>query len=249
MLSCMGDSAHDAAHVYRVLFNALEIAQSEGPVDGDVLIGACLLHDIGRGEQRATPSLCHAQVGAEKAYRFLRENRFDEAYARAVGHCIAAHRFRGNTPPQSLEAKILFDADKLDSTGAIGMARTLLYKGAVGDPLYRVDEEGRVSDGTGDLQPSFFQEYKTKLEKRYTGFYTERGAAMARSRRQAAAAFYENLLGETAETYRGGRQRLRSILERPDATRKEGGAETVQNGEDAACGRKCRDCKGGNFAL
>lgn len=73
MLSCMGDSAHDKEHVYRVLYSALEIAGEEPDVDYDVLICACLLHDIGRGEQFENPSLCHAQVGSEKAYRFLRE--------------------------------------------------------------------------------------------------------------------------------------------------------------------------------
>ena len=70
MLACMEDTAHDKEHIYRVLFNALEIAKSEDAVDYDVLICACLLHDIGRKEQFENPQLCHAQVGAEKAYQF-----------------------------------------------------------------------------------------------------------------------------------------------------------------------------------
>jgi len=69
MLSCMEDSAHDREHIYRVLFNALEIAETERGVDYDVLIGACLLHDIGRKEQFENHALCHAMVGSEKAYR------------------------------------------------------------------------------------------------------------------------------------------------------------------------------------
>ena len=66
MLTTMDDSAHDAEHVYRVLYNALEIAKSEASVDMDILIAACLLHDIGRPDQVANPSLCHAEVGSEK---------------------------------------------------------------------------------------------------------------------------------------------------------------------------------------
>ena len=126
MRSCMDDSAHDCEHVYRVLYNALEIAKAEQNVDYDILITACLLHDIGRKEQIADPSLCHAAVGSEKAYRFLLEMGKDEAFAVQVKHCIQTHRFRKNLPPQTTEAKILFDADKLDVTGAIGIARSLM---------------------------------------------------------------------------------------------------------------------------
>ena len=82
MLECMKDSAHDKEHVYRVLYSALDIAEHEKDVDYDVLISACLLHDIAREEQNKNPSLCHAEVGAEKAYKFLTENGFDKSRLR-----------------------------------------------------------------------------------------------------------------------------------------------------------------------
>ena len=113
MLSCTADSAHDAEHVYRVLYNALEIAAGEAHVDYDVLITACLLHDIGRKEQFADPALCHAAVGSEKARIFLTGQGFTEEFTARVCHCIFTHRFRRAAPPQTVEAKILFDADKL----------------------------------------------------------------------------------------------------------------------------------------
>ena len=59
MISCMKDSAHDKEHIYRVLYQALRIAQKEENVNYDVLICACLLHDIGRKEQYDNPKLCH----------------------------------------------------------------------------------------------------------------------------------------------------------------------------------------------
>lgn len=197
MRDCMGDSAHDCEHVRRVLYAALDIAAHEPePVDFDVLTAACLLHDIGRQEQFRNPRLCHAAVGAEKARRYLLENGFAEPFAGAVADCIRAHRFRSDSPPQSVEAKILFDADKLDVTGATGIARTLFYQGQAGDPLYTLRPDGRISDGAGDARPSFFREYKFKLEKLYTKFYTRRGAALAAERQAAAAAFYRSLLSE-----------------------------------------------------
>ena len=64
MLSCMQDSAHDREHVYRVLYGALELGKDEPGVDWDVLVCACLLHDIGRQEQFRDASLDHASVGA-----------------------------------------------------------------------------------------------------------------------------------------------------------------------------------------
>ena len=196
MLACMADSAHDREHVYRVLYTALELAQGENGVDWDVLITACLLHDIGRQAQFADPGLCHAQVGAQMAVGHLLEEGFSEEFAHKVGHCIETHRFRKNNPPTTLEAKLLFDADKLDVTGAIGVARTLLYQGQVTRPLYTLTETGDVCDGTGECGDSFFREYRFKLEKIYDRFYTTRGAQEARKRKAAAEAFYDSLLRE-----------------------------------------------------
>ena len=212
MRSCMDDSAHDCEHVYRVLYNALEIAKAEQNVDYDILIAACLLHDIGRKEQIADPSLCHAAVGSEKAYRFLLELGMKHDFAEKVRHCIQTHRFRKNLPPQPTEAKILFDADKLDVTGAIGIARTLMYRGTLTEPLYRHLPDGTISDGTEDLGHSFFREYKFKLEKLYDRFFTARGAALAKERRAIAAAFYENLYKEVNEGYTAGKEALTELL-------------------------------------
>ena len=213
MLSCMEDSAHDKEHVYRVLYNALAIAKTENDVDYDVLIGACLLHDVGRQEQFENPKLCHAMVGGEKAEKFLRENGFAENYVEKVKHCIQTHRFRQNNQPQSIEAKILFDADKLDVVGAMGIARTLVYKGAVAEPLYSVLPDGRVSNGEGDTSPSFFQEYKYKLEHLYSKFYTQKGTQMAMERQQAAVDFYNSLYHEVEVSYENGKDELGKIIE------------------------------------
>ncbi len=221
MRTCMSDSAHDVEHIYRVLYNALQIAEREEKVDRDVLIAACLLHDIGRPEQFADPTLCHAQVGAEKAGRFLRELGFGEDFVQKVGHCIRAHRFRKNDPPVSIEAKILFDADKLDVTGALGIARSLMYKGEVTEPIYRVLPDGSISDGTNDTSPSFFREYKFKLERLYDRFLTARGAEMARERREIAVAFYDALLREVTEGRAIGQEILKDWIDKTEINKED----------------------------
>lgn len=210
MLTCMQDSAHDKEHVYRVLYVALDIAATEPAADKDIVIAAALLHDIGRQEQFDNPALCHAQVGAEKAYRFLKDNGFEEVFAQAVRHCIVTHRFRSDNPPQSIEAKILFDADKIDATGTLGIARTLVYNGKEGEPLYSLTVDGAVSDGTDDMVPSFFQEYKYKLERLYNRFYTGRGQAIAAARQQTAVSFYNDMLREVQSSYETGRKLLQT---------------------------------------
>lgn len=216
MLSVMDDSAHDCEHVYRVLYNALEIAKGED-VHYDILIAACLLHDIGRPDQVADPSLCHAEVGSEKAYRFLLELGLGEDFALAVRHCVLTHRFRKNRPPQTMEAQVLFDADKLDVVGAIGIARTLMYRGTLTEPLYRLLPDGTISDGTEDIGHSFFREYKFKLEKLYDRFYTRRGAELAQHRREIAKAFYEGLYREVSEGYNAGQAELAQWIMDQDA--------------------------------
>lgn len=213
MLSCMEDSAHDKEHVYRVLYTALDIARTQKDVDYDILISACLLHDIGRKEQFENPALCHALVGADKAYRFLIENDFTEEFAVRVKECIQSHRYRNTHLPQSIEAKILFDADKIDVCGAIGIARTLVYKGKVSEPLYSLLPNGQVSEGTNDSQPSFFQEYKYKLETIYDRFFTKRGQEIGKERQEAAVSYYQNMLREVSSAYQYGGELLKEYIE------------------------------------
>ena len=212
MQSCMQDSAHDKEHIYRVLYTALDIAKTEASVNYDVLICACLLHDIGRREQFENPAVCHAAAGSEKAYRFLTENGFDQNFAEHVKNCIKTHRFRKNAPPESLEAKILFDADKLDVTGATGIARTLIYEGAVNEPLYSLSPDGQVSSGEEDLSSSFFREYHYKLKKIYDSFYTKHGAKLACERRKIADLFYSEMYKEVSSAYKNGKTNLDEII-------------------------------------
>ena len=212
MLECMKDSAHDKEHVYRVLYLALDIAKNESNVNIDILIAACLLHDIGRTEQFKNPRLRHELIGSQKAYAYLIENSWSESCAQHVRNCILTHRFRSENHPDSIEAKILFDSDKLDVAGTLGIARTLLYKGIVSEPLYSLDTQGNVSDGSKDDQPSFFQEYKFKLEKLYDRFYTQRGMQIANERKSSAISFYNSMLHEVRSCYTYGLQELSKVI-------------------------------------
>jgi uncharacterized protein len=214
MLDKMQDVAHDKYHVYRVLNSALDIAMHIGGVSMDVLVAACLLHDIGRDTQFTDLDLCHAQIGGNMAYEFLLSKNWSSEKALHVKECISTHRYRGDNLPQTIEAKILFDADKLEACGAIGIARTLIYGGQIGEPLYIYDENGKIIvDGGGAEISSFFQEYNYKLKKVYDAFYTDRAKEIAAQRQKTAIDFYDGLLAEVTNNYEDGLKGYVEMLE------------------------------------
>lgn len=214
MLEKTEDSAHDRTHIDRVLYMALDIARYEKDADRDILIAACLLHDIARPLQAKDERVCHALAGGEMAYAFLLQNGWREERAAHVRDCIRTHRFRIDDAPATIEAKILYDADKLEATGALGIARTLQYGGQMGEPLYALDENGNILlEGGGADVSSFFQEYHFKLKKLYSRFYTERAASLAREREKTMTDFCLSLHREISHTLENGRNALFSALE------------------------------------
>ena len=211
MLSCMNDGAHDRQHIYRVLYTALDLAD-EYIIDKDALITAAMLHDIGRAAQFKDPECDHAIVGSEMAYEYLLSIGWDKNRAAHVKACIETHRYRSSNPPVSIEAKILFDADKLDAAGAMGIARTLMYNGIVSRPLYSVDENGSIFSGTMDNEPSFFYEYNWKLKNVYDKFYTSKAKIIAGERRKASIDFYESIYNEVDTMLKKGISLLKEAI-------------------------------------
>ena len=212
MISQMTDSAHDKHHVYRVLNFAMDIYEHENSVDFDVLVAACLLHDVGR-ERQFIENICHAQIGSEMAYDFLISQNWTTEKAAHTKDCISSHRYRGNNKPNSIEAKILFDADKLDVIGAIGIARTLIYEGHVGEALYIIDDNGNIVTDSGDAEStSFFQEYNFKLKKVYDSFFTKHAKEIAMEHQKTAIDFYNGLYTEITKNYDCGMKKYMSML-------------------------------------
>ncbi|HXF69379.1 MAG TPA: HD domain-containing protein [Thermoflexus sp.] len=127
------DPVHDFAHVVRVMRLAERIARREG-ADLAVVRAAALLHDVRREEEE------HAAASAAFARRWLAERGASSEFIEAVAHAIEAHRFREPREARTLEARVLFDADKLDALGIIGLARLFAYSGVHQRPLWA--EEG-----------------------------------------------------------------------------------------------------------
>lgn len=190
------DSVHDFDHILRVLALAERIAAAEG-ADGDVVRVAALLHDWGRAEAEAQ-GLDHAHFAAERARGLLRDE--PPAWVEAVCHAIAAHRFRTAPDPETLEAQALFDADKLDAIGAIGVGRAFAYGGAHNQrlwaPLAEVDRAGWDARGDDPATHTPVHEFVVKLARLKERLYTPTGRAIAEERHRYMEAFFQRLEAE-----------------------------------------------------
>ena len=128
-------SHHDKSHVDRVYNLALRLARSER-ADLDVVKASVLLHDIARAMEDEGKIADHAKEGAKMAKKILEDINFPKQKMAKVVQCIEAHRFKKGIKAESLEAKILQDADRLDIIGAIGIARVFTRGGWSNKPIY-----------------------------------------------------------------------------------------------------------------
>jgi len=187
--------SHDWDHTLRVCRLCKHIGAAEG-ADMQVLMIAAYLHDIGRCRQDASEgAVCHADKGARMAWPLINRLALSETQKANIIHCIQAHRFRGSRRPETTEARVLFDADKLDSIGAIGVARAYLFAGEIGAKLHNPDmapEDARSysKNDTG------FREFKVKLCKIKDRILTTEGRRLAEERHEFMEQFFNRFLEE-----------------------------------------------------
>ena len=146
--------------------------------------------------------LTHHHASAEFAAQVLEAEGWPEERIAAVKHCIRAHRFRDRQePPQTIEAQVLFDADKLDAIGAVGVARAIGYAVQAGQPAYAPPSVRFLE--TGELEPgephSAYHEYLFKLRRIRERMYTPAGRKLADERHQVMAEYFERLAQEMGE--------------------------------------------------
>ncbi len=188
--------SHDWDHTERVYKLCLRIGRKE-KADLEVLRLAALLHDIGREEEdRSNGRVCHGEKGAALAKKILEKHRIKREIAERVIHCIETHRFRQKRIPQSLEAKILFDADKLDSIGAVGIGRAFLFAGEVGARLHNPDINLKKTKPY-TKEDTAYREFLVKLRNIKGRLFTREGKRLARERHRFMTEFFNRLNKET----------------------------------------------------
>jgi uncharacterized protein len=192
------DPVHGFDHVLRVRRLAERLGQEMG-ADVEILRAAALLHDAsgahpGGSEARQQ----HQESSADFAQAVLREEGWPTDRIQAVVDCIWAHRFRSQNQPRSLEARILFDADKLDVMGAFGAARTIGYALQAGEPVYAEPSDRFLESGEAEPgEPhSAYHEYLFKLRRVRERLLTEPARRLGERRHQALTAFFEQMAAE-----------------------------------------------------
>ena len=189
------DAAHDFDHVLRVTDMGTRIAQTEG-ADVEVVRAAALLHDLpvegaGRG--------AHHRAAAAFAANFLRAAGMEPPRIRNVVHSIRAHRYRDRSvQPRTLEAKCLYDADKLDSIGAIGVARAFSHAGSYASRLWNQPVADAPPDHAQPTGPDYtpVHEFVYKLQRIHATLYTATARKIGAQRHDFMSRFYERLDAE-----------------------------------------------------
>lgn len=194
-----GDAAHDFDHVLRVTRMGVRIAAAEG-ADVEVVRLAALLHDapvaeLALAERRKAHHLAAAQYAGE----LLASRGLEAQRVANVVHSIEAHRFRDRSvTPATLEARCLYDADKLDSIGAIGVGRAFAFGGAHGsrlwsEPWREAPPDSEKPQGT-DYTP--VHEFVYKLQRLQATLYTATGRSVAAERHRFMCLFFDQLDAE-----------------------------------------------------
>jgi uncharacterized protein len=196
------DAVHGFDHVLRVYRLAELLANDEG-AKLEIVRAAALLHDAQAdpsGEaEAANDRSAHHHQSADIAQRALSAEGWAEEQIAEVLHCIRAHRFRDDSEaPQTLEAMVLFDADKLDAIGAIGVARAIAYSVQAGAPVYSAPSAQFMQHGQVEAEEahSAYHEFLFKLVKIKERLYTASARRIAEERHRHMVDFFERLAQE-----------------------------------------------------
>jgi len=197
------DSAHDLAHADRVYANARTIGADEGPIDDTVLICACYLHDLVSLPKDAPNRADASRLAAAAALPILQACGLNNGQIANTQHAIIAHSFSANITPETREAKILQDADRIESLGAIGLARVFAVSGALNRPLFH-GTDPFAADRPLEDQTYAVDHFAQKLLKLPDTMQTAGGRALAQDRAHVLREYLTKLaaeLGVTAPTW------------------------------------------------
>ncbi len=188
------DPAHALEHVQRVVENATRLMAGTSAEPGVVLPSAWL-HDCVVVPKDSPMRSQSSRMAAQRAVEFLTQAGYPNEHHGAIEHCIAAHSFSAGIPCETLEAKIVQDADRLEALGAIGLSRCLMTGGAMGQRLYDPDEPFPISRGAREDQQSV-DHFFVKLLGLHRTMQTESGRVEASHRTRFLIEFLEQLASE-----------------------------------------------------
>lgn len=190
------DGAHDLGHLRRVWANCRRIADADAPgADRAVLMAAAYLHDLVNLPKDHPDRARASTLSAEAAAGVLRALAFPADRIAATADAIAAHSFSAGITPETVEARILQDADRLEALGAIGIARLFCVAGATGAALFDAADP-MARDRPLDDRRFALDHLEVKLFPVAAGMLTAEGRRIAAERAEWMARFRSQLLAE-----------------------------------------------------
>lgn len=189
------DGSHDLTHLARVWGFARQIQLVEGG-SPTILFAASFLHDCVHVEKNDPSRHLAASRSAARASEILRHLGWPAERVAAVAHAIEAHSFTAGTAPRTMEARILRDADRLDSSGLVGIARCFYVAGRIGSSLYHASDPLGEDRRMNDMHYAL-DHFHTRLLLGTEGFYTATARDIASRLRPRVLAFRNGFLAET----------------------------------------------------
>ncbi|MDG1376460.1 MAG: HD domain-containing protein [Yoonia sp.] len=190
-----GDAAHDVAHTDRVWANAQVISDGEAPCDMTVLLAACYFHDLVTLPKDSPDRALASALSAKAAAPVLQKLGLTEKQIANACHAIIAHSFSANIPPETLEAKILQDADRIEALGAIGIARCFATTGVLGGALFHGLDPFGTARPLNDKAYAV-DHFRLKLLKLPATMQTVSGRHLAEDRANVLRDFLDQLASE-----------------------------------------------------
>ncbi|MFT4464582.1 MAG: phosphohydrolase [Sodalis sp. (in: enterobacteria)] len=195
------DKAHDIAHFSRVWKTARKIMQFTD-ADERIVLAACYFHDVVNLPKNHPERHLASRQAALRTREILADYfpDFPAPLYGGVAHAIEAHSFSASITPETLEAKIVQDADRLESLGAIGLARVFHVAGQLGRGLFHADDPLALHRPLDDVNYTF-DHFQTKLLTLADSMQTELGREMARYNIEYLVTFMSKLSAELKGEY------------------------------------------------
>jgi uncharacterized protein len=191
------DGAHDTNHLHRVWHNATLLMDDYPEADALVVLAACYLHDLVNLPKNHPERHLASRQAAQLASRQLAGMGFPADKLAATAHAIETHSFSAGIKPETIEAKIVQDADRLDALGAVGLARMFYTAGRMGCALAHADDPMALQRELDDKAYSL-DHIDVKLATLPAKMQTAAGRRLGQSRLRDLIAFRDSFIGEWA---------------------------------------------------
>lgn len=191
------DGAHDINHLHRVWRNGQALLAEHPQADALVVMTACYLHDLVNLPKNHPERSSASRMSAQLATRELAALGYPQERLAATAHAIETHSFSAALKPETIEARIVQDADRLDALGAVGLARLFYIAGQMGSALAHPDDPLALGRQRDDRAYAL-DHIEVKLAKLPGMMQTAAGRKLGEARLERLVAFRAEFAGEWA---------------------------------------------------